>query len=70
MDPGDENLDFLDANRDVIELFKSMGEDAPKFYVYNQPKSVSRSLGLLFQPSGGQSAFRYLPVAPAGRGAV
>ena len=59
MEDSDLNLDFLDANRDVLELFKSMGEGAPQFYVYNRPSSASSPLGLLFRPPGGQQAYRY-----------
>jgi len=57
MDAKELSLDFLDANRDVLELFKTMGvEELPRFYVYNQPKS--QNLGLVFHPSGRRPAYR------------
>jgi hypothetical protein len=36
------DMDFVDANRDVLELFESNGESVPKFYVFNQPKHKTR----------------------------
>ena len=46
------NRDFLESNRDVFDLFKSLGVDAPKFYTYNRGQSgpSSKPLGLVYKP--------------------
>ena len=47
--------DFLQANQDVLEIFKKYGQ-TPKFYVYNRPqantyyKKSPNFLGLLYKP--------------------
>ena len=47
MDSSELSLDFVNQNKDVLELFKSMGEGMPKFYVFNSPKEATKSMNLL-----------------------